>query len=225
MKWRDISQVLPTRTWLRLATAFGTFLVPVFLFVQLADEVQEQETLTFDVAVLEAINNYSSTFLDVLTVVLTQLGGVIGVTVIGIGLALLLWGRRKRRGAVILVIGVGGAALLNLLLKAFFQRDRPDLWERLVVEHSYSFPSGHAMASGALALSLIVIFWRTRWRWPIVSFAALYMVIIGLTRLYLGVHYPTDILAGWMVSAAWVATVAIVLGFGRSLRKGRDEAV
>ena len=84
-----------------------------------------------------------------------------------------------------------------------------------MVEHSSWFPSGHAMASSALALSLIVIFWSTKWRWLVLAGAIFYVVIIALTRLYLGVHYPTDILAGWAVSCAWVAIVSVTIGYRR----------
>lgn len=157
--------------------------------------------------VLRAINSLATPLLDALVVSVTRLGGTLGVAVLTIGIAMLLWQRRMRNRAAILVAGVGGALVLNLLLKAFFQRDRPQLWERLVTENSYSFPSGHAMASSALAFSLIVIFWSTKWRWFVVGAMFTYMVVIGLTRLYLGVHYPSDVLAGWIVSAMWVAIV------------------
>ena len=100
------------------------------------------------------------------------------------------------------------------MLKAIFIRPRPEEWTRIVEETNYSFPSGHAMSSAALAFALIVVTWRTRWRWPVVVVMALYTMMIGLTRLYLGVHYPTDIIGGWFVSAAWVAIVVLML-YGR----------
>ena len=207
------------QTLTRLGVAFSVLLLPVFVFVELADEVREGETLPFDQKVLRAINIHASPTLDVLAVTVTQLGGLIGTSVLTLGIAVLLWGRRMRRMATLLITGVAGAAALNLLLKAVFQRDRPHLWERLVTENSHSFPSGHAMASSALAFSLIVIYWPTRWRWPVVFAAGIYVVVIGLTRLYLGVHYPTDILAGWAVSAAWIATMVYALTYHTTLRK------
>lgn len=210
-------QVLPTKTWLRLIVAFGLFLVPTFLFIQLADEVRDRETLAFDEAILRAVNSVSSPFLDSFSVGLTQFGGVIGVLVLTIGAVLLLWVRKKKKSAVILAVCGAGAGILNLLLKAVFQRDRPELWERIVTENSYSFPSGHAMASSALALSLIVVFWPTRWRWLVLAASLLYMVSIGLTRLYLGVHYPTDVIAGWIVSGAWVAMVILIVHYRKRI--------
>lgn len=203
----------------RAFVAFLALIVPVVVFVELADEVREGEPLPFDREVLLSINSLASPLLDTVSVIATQFGGVIGVVALTVGGAVLLWGRAKRRMATLLTMGVGGAVLLNLLLKVVFQRDRPQLWERLVTENSYSFPSGHAMASSALALSLIVICWPTRLRWVSVAIAALYMIVIALTRLYLGVHYPSDILAGWAISAAWIATLVYVLTYHTTLRR------
>jgi undecaprenyl-diphosphatase len=140
------------------------------------------------------------------------------------GLTVILWLKRRRYAALALAAGVGGAAAMNLVLKYLFERTRPDLWTRLVHETSFSFPSGHAMASSALAFSLIVIFWRTRWRWWIIAAGVLYMVTIGFTRLYLGVHYPTDIIGGWVVSMGWVAIVAAVISEYINRRQRLNDA-
>lgn len=206
-------KIFSRRSLQRILLAFLVLILPVFAFVGLADEVREGEPLPFDNSTLQAINALSSPQLDTVAVVSTQLGGTIGVIVLTVGIGLLLWGRRLRQMAALLVVGVSGSMVLNLLLKAFFQRDRPQLWERLVTENSYSFPSGHAMASSALALSMVVVFWPTRWRWLVVIGAAAYMITIGLSRLYLGVHYPSDVLAGWAVSAAWIATMVYALTY------------
>lgn len=212
-------RIFSAETLWRLVLAFVFLVIPVLLFVELAEEVREGEALLLDEQILQAINGSSSPLLDTLAVGFTQLGGVIGVVVLTVGIAALLWGRNKRRMAALLTLGVGGAVLLNLLLKAIFQRDRPELWERLVTENSYSFPSGHAMASSALAFSIVVICWPTRFRWVGVTLAVAYMLVIGLTRLYLGVHYPSDVIAGWAVSAAWVATMIYVLTYHTTLLK------
>ena len=216
--WPELFRLVSKQSLRRLAVAFVVLIAPVFFFVELADEVKDQETLLVDEAVLRGVNSLASPQLDTVAVILTQLGGVVGVVALTVGFALLLWGRQLRRMAVLLVAGVGGAVTLNLLLKLFFQRDRPQLWERLVTENSYSFPSGHAMASSALAFSLVIVFWPTRWRWLALFGAGFYMIVIGLTRLYLGVHYPSDVLAGWMVSLVWVAITVYILTYHRALR-------
>jgi len=80
-----------------------------------------------------------------------------------------------------------------------------------VHEAGYSFPSGHAMASAALGLALAVALWNSRWRWWGLVFAVVYIAFVGYSRLYLGVHYPTDILAGWLVSGVWVLAIALLI--------------
>lgn len=215
-RFRTIAGVFSSQTWQLIAATFLFLIVPIFGFVQLADEVREEETLAYDEAVLLAVNSLELPWLNATTAAATELGGFIGVVVITVGLALLLlWHRGDRKRAVTLGIGVGGAALLNVLLKAYYQRDRPELWERIITENSYSFPSGHAMASSALAISLILLSWPTKWRRWVIASGLIYMVGIAFTRLYLGVHYPTDIIAGWAVSISWVATVVGVIRYRR----------
>ncbi|MEO5498987.1 MAG: phosphatase PAP2 family protein [Candidatus Saccharimonadales bacterium] len=209
----SIISIFSDATWRRLFIAFICVTGPIFLFINLADEVRDNDTLVFDEMILRTVNGFETPLLDAVTVGLTQLGGVVGVTVLTVGLATLLYTRKMRQRAAILVTGVGGAAFLNILLKTVFQRDRPELWERIVTENSFSFPSGHAMASSALALSIIVIFWPTRWRWIAVIGSLVYVIIIAFTRLYLGVHYPTDIVAGWMVSAAWIGSIVVAVNY------------
>lgn len=168
------------------------------------------ETLPVDVAALEWVRSLSTPWLDTASRLVTQLGGPLFVPVVTILLAVALWAKRYRDHALLIMAGVGGASVLSLVLKAFFARARPELWPSLVIETSFSFPSGHAMASSALAASIVAVLWFTRWRSLAILIGALYVLVIGFTRLYLGVHYPSDIVAGWFVSAAWVAAVSVI---------------
>ena len=106
---------------------------------------------------------------------------------------------------------VGGAAVANLVLKLLFHRDRPSLWHPSVVETSFSFPSGHAMLSAALILSIIFIVWKTRLRLASIVIGSILILLIGTSRLYLGVHYPSDVAAGWCASLAWIVVVVAVI--------------
>jgi membrane-associated phospholipid phosphatase len=199
-------------TWLYAVLALVVVTAGTAGFAELADEMREQETLPYDEAVLNWFHGFQSVQLDIVVKRITDMGDVVGISLLCVGLLALLWYLKKRAAMVQLGLGVLGAVAINLILKSLFMRDRPALWEHFVTETSYSFPSGHAMASSALAFSAMVIFWHTKFRWWAVGIGLLYMVVIGCTRLYLGVHYPTDILAGWCVSAVWVVIVAVLTG-------------
>lgn len=206
-----IVHIVSAATWRRLFVAFLAFVIPLLLFVQLADEVGEQETLRYDEQVLLAIYSLSSDTLDRIIGATTDLGYTwwVGlVTIVAVSLCVM---SRNYKNALVVVVGVVGSAIINLLLKLFFQRDRPELWERLITENSYSFPSGHAMASASLAAVIIVILWPTKWRYFALTIGSVYVMYIGFTRMYLGVHYPTDIIAGWLVATSWVAITTIIV--------------
>jgi len=81
------------------------------------------------------------------------------------------------------------------------------LWESIAPEITYSFPSAHAMGSMALACVLVLLAWPSRWRWWVAVPAALFVLGVGLSRVYLGVHYPSDILAGWAAALVWTIAV------------------
>lgn len=204
---------LPIST--KIAVSFALFLAVSIGFASLADEVHEGETLAFDRAILEGIHSYATPFWDSFFLTVTHLGDVVLVAGITAALIIALSIKKKYKYALLVTAGVGGAALVNLILKLLFERARPDLWQQLVVETSFSFPSGHAMASAALACCVIAVFWRTKYRIPVFIAAVLYTFIVGFSRLYLGVHYPTDVFGGWLLSTTWVLTVIGVLyGWG-----------
>lgn len=195
----------------RLLIALVAFIFTAISFSLIAYQVRQGVTLPLDRAVLWWIHDNMSPKFGWLVIGVTNIGGPVGTILIAGGLTILLWIKRRKHAALVVAAGVGGAGIMNLVLKYIFERTRPDLWTHLVAESSFSFPSGHAMASSALAFSLTVVFWRTRWRWWAIVGGSLYMLVIGFTRLYLGVHYPTDILGGWLVSAGWIAIVAALV--------------
>jgi undecaprenyl-diphosphatase len=103
---------------------------------------------------------------------------------------------RRRGNALFFAVAMGGTGALNQGAKLFFRRTRPDLWLSPAPEHTYSFPSGHAMGSMALVAALAVLAWPTRWRWWAIVLGSTFTLLVGFSRLYLGVHYPSDIAAG-----------------------------
>lgn len=128
----------------------------------------------------------------------------------------LVWRKLYRAVSYILYTALGIAALNAWVLKAIFHRPRPDLVERLVdVDASWSLPSGHAANStavyGAIALIAAVLWWRRRPRRAIWAVAGVLIFLIGLSRVWLGVHWPSDVVAGWLVGAGWALLLAVVL--------------
>ena len=182
-------------------------IAPLLVFGSLAEDVAEKEKFAFDLTALQFIHGASSGWMDRLMAASTEAGSGIGL---GIGCAivvLLLLRQRQRVAALFVLVSLPGAAILNLLCKLIFARTRPDLWISALPETSFSFPSGHAMNSMAFCAALIVISWSSRWRGLVLACSAVFVLLVGLSRLYWGVHYPSDIAAGWSCGIAWVCTV------------------
>jgi len=126
-------------------------------------------------------------------------------------IAALAW-RTRRFEAVFFLIVMTVSPLLNLALKHLFERVRPPAASAVLSVNGYAFPSGHAMSSATFALALAVIAWPTRWRWPAAGLAATFALLMGLSRVYLGVHWLTDVLAGWVLAVAVVTATHLIMG-------------
>lgn len=206
----------PTGGWLRrhgwrVLLVFVGLLLPMWAFAELADEVLEGEPFAFDEPLLELARSFSSERLDTFFVWVSRFGYEYGLVPFDIGLVLVLAWRHHRREALFAALALGGAALLNMGTKLLFARDRPSLWESIAPEETFSFPSGHAMGTATLAWVLVLLSWRTRWRWPVLGAAIIGTVLVGTSRVYLGVHYPSDILAGWAAASIWTAACFLLL--------------
>ncbi len=221
-------KLLPTkiRQWLRLGSTHPTHTRYTFsffvllgclcllaLFGWLSQEVLEKEAFGFDTAILLWLHQHSNPAIDGLMLTVTSLGNPEFVAVIvTISLGLLL--RFKRIWtAEIFFLTCLGALILNQGLKLIFAKPRPQLWTPLIVEHSYSFPSGHALGSSVLYgfLAVLLADLYPRHRVGIYGMAIFLVGSIGLSRLFLGVHYPTDIIAGYAVGLLWLITCVGIL--------------
>ena len=189
---------------LRILLAFLVILVPLAAFAGLADELREGEGFFFDQPILLFLHEQASTGLDWFFVTMSKLGFQWGVIPIDIAIAGWLVWKRRYRDALFFLLAIVGSVLVNMGAKGHYTRMRPDLWISVAPEFSYSFPSGHAMGSASLATALVLLSWPTKWRWWISAPALLFMLLVGMARVYLGVHYPSDILAGWSAACAWV---------------------
>lgn len=191
----------------------GIVAVLLVAFGLIADEVGEGDTLDFDKAVLAALrepgdlqNPIGPEWLEEAARDITALGGVAVLTLLVtfVVIHFLLRGR-WRTGAFLAFVVIAGTLISNAL-KAFFDRPRPDL-TGIVHVATASFPSGHATVSAVTYLTLGVVLARASDKHRLKVFyilAAIFLTgIVGLSRLYLGVHYPTDVAAGWALGAAW----------------------
>jgi undecaprenyl-diphosphatase len=195
----------------RLLALFIGIVLPLAVSADLAQDILRKETLHFDKPILFWLHARSTPLLDHTFATLSQLGGFPGTAFIGTSGALWLWREKRIRAGWFWGLSIGGAGVLNMVVKLFFKRDRPTLWQSFAPEHDYSFPSGHSMLSASVGLAVMLLLWPTRWRIPALIFAVCWPLAVGLSRLYIGVHFPSDVLAGWCAGAAWTTGVYFIL--------------
>lgn len=194
--------------------ALGIIALGALLFAFIADETFEGETRGFDESILLALrepgdpaNPIGPVWLEHAVADITALGGYVILTLLVAGVAIYVFVAGKRGSALLVVGAVGSGTVLSETLKLGFARPRPDLVAHLAEVQSASFPSGHAMISAIAYLTLGVLLTRVhekrRTKFLVMTYAVTLTLLIGLSRIYLGVHWPTDVLAGWALGAAW----------------------
>lgn len=227
---KEISTRLSRRLGLTLTVGLAAGLLlslgVIVLFAQIVDEVVEGESRRFDTTVLLWINYYSPDWFDAPMRVVTALG-YYWVVLPLLALAVYAFLRQGRKiSAALLVISTIGGVVLTTALKSVFQRSRPELFDSGYTASFYSFPSSHAtVAVGFYGTLALLIAWRLEgfWRWAVAVSGLALVLLIGFSRLYLGVHYPTDILAGFLAAPLWVSTVGLSYFLWRTVRGPRED--
>jgi membrane-associated phospholipid phosphatase len=163
--------------------------------------------LPCDVSILEFWHCHATPALDRTAVFLTIVGNTWPMVGLGLLVFLGLLARQQRRAAWVFFAAVGGSMLLTQVIKPLVARPRPVLWASIRPEHTFSFPSGHAMDTAAIATALVFLVWGSCGRGWVWWLAPLFSLAVGWARMYLGVHNPSDVLAGWAAAVAWVAAV------------------
>ena len=195
---------------LGLAAAIGALI----FFGWLADEVLEGETRHFDEVTRAAVHQFASPVLTTSMRGLSLVGSTLALTIASIAVVVCLAMRKLGREAKLFALTMLGGALLNTILKLAFKRTRPIPFFNLSTPETYSFPSGHSLMSacffGALAALLTARIKSRRLRIIIWIVATAMFLLIGLSRIYLGVHYTTDVIAGFAAALIWVLMIRFV---------------
>ncbi|MFA5025923.1 MAG: phosphatase PAP2 family protein [Candidatus Shapirobacteria bacterium] len=205
-------------------------LVMALAFFKIFHEIFEADTLNLDKIISGLIYSWRSPGLTKIMMFVTDFGAeyMIGISILVV--ILLIWEKHKREAlafTIILVMGV----ILNLILKEVIQRSRPEIMP-LVIETSYSFPSGHAMNSSVFYLAMafyVYHFTRKKKLSLIITVMAMtLMLLIGFSRVYLGVHYPSDVVAGYVVGTWWLITAILIsksVSFVKHFREEKKKLV
>ena len=209
---------------LHLTVGFLAMVMAVVLFGNIAEDVVTLDPITLlDVQVSQWFHVHATPLLTKLMLGVTYLHSTLGIIAL-CGVLAMYWVRIKAWNwllALLLTVPLG--MLLNVLLKNIFQRARPTFEHPLLTLNTYSFPSGHAAAAtlfyGVLAAYLISRLASWRWRAVVVVLAALMVALVGLSRIYLGVHYLSDVLAAIAASSGWLAVSLTAVG---TLRRRRQ---
>jgi membrane-associated phospholipid phosphatase len=183
-------------------------------FGLLADNVIEKETGT-DQRLAEWLRGRATDPLTDVFRAITSLGNFVTLVVVTVIAVAVLWRRRERTDGVFVAFAFLGAQVLSSAMKLGFRRERPFFPDPLATESTFSFPSGHALVSlavyGSIALVLARRLRRRRDRIVLFGATGLLVLAIGFSRLYLGVHFLSDVLAGFAAGAAWVALLYVAL--------------
>ncbi len=199
---------------LTLLLLIAAVFASLWAFIALADAMQKGATEAFDRGLLMALRNKNDItdplgpgWVEEMGRDFTALGGIPVLTLVSLSILAYLFVYGSRRIAVFFLAATVGALILSNVLKLALDRPRPDLVPHGAMVYTSSFPSAHAMQSAATYLTLGALLARVQTRRKIKVLVAvtavLITVLVGVSRVYLGVHWPTDVLAGWTAGAAW----------------------
>lgn len=215
--WRRALRI--ARTEIAALSALLIIAVGIMIFVEVADDMTEADGQLFDQSVLHWLQPVAGQprgpwWLHEAAADLTSLGGISVLTLFGVIAFSFLLIQRKRLSALLLVVGLVGGVALSEGLKALFERERPPIAYQAVETLNASFPSGHALLSTVFYLTLGVMLTRAfpqkRFKAFVLGSAILIALLIGLTRVYLGAHWASDVIAGWCAGAAWAMALWLV---------------
>lgn len=224
-KWRGalgwVSRRLGLTAALGLLVGLAASAGVIALFAKIVEDVVEGESRRFDRAVLLWIAGHSPEWLDGPMRIVTALGYYWFVLSLLAAAVAIFYHRGWKLSAVLLIVSTVGGMVLTTVLKSVFQRTRPELFDSGYTASFYSFPSGHAtMAVGFYGMLTVILAYHFNGfaRWAVAVAGLALVLLIGFSRLYLGVHYPTDVLAGFLAAPLWLVSVGGVYLIWLSIR-------
>lgn len=224
--WQD--RVNPkTYLGLHLTVGLAFAAASIWLFASLLDGVLDNAMLVrVDIAVDAAIHDHMTVGDLRIVNIVTQLGSPIAMAVLGVAVAVALWFKHHRTLCMGWLAAFVGGAVINQVLKTAVHRTRPEYGVAYLHGTSYSFPSGHAMGSiigYGMLLYLVQFFWKgdRRARRAVYGLLVLMILAVGLSRILLGVHYPSDVVGGYAAGGAWMAVCIVGVGIAEQRRLDR----
>ena len=204
-----------------LWAGFASFFLGGFLIitseVQEASSGQPELIGTIDHSVVSFLLNFRNPRLNDFAVDITALGSGTVVTIFVFVASILLLLKKRNRETIHLVFAAVGSGLLTSMMKSYFERPRPDGLVHLVNVDGYSYPSGHSLTSAAVYFTFAVLICNSfqQWsrRWIIIGLFLIIIFLVGLSRVYLGVHYISDVLAGIFVGVGWAALLGAIRSY------------
>lgn len=186
--------------------------LPLAGLIILGAVVATDRTLpAWDTAFLLRLHRYATPELNRAMGLATDLGTVWGVLPVACALfTVWLWQGHYRQGLYLAMV-MGGSAMLNMSTKLLWHRVRPGLWEGVPYHSDFSFPSGHATYSMTLVLALLLLGWKIPQRPWMLVVGGMFVGFVGFSRVYLGAHYPSDVLGGWLLATAWAVGLYYVM--------------
>lgn len=230
LRWlRDHVRDFYVALGLYLLVGFSVIALAAIGFAALAEAMAEGETQRVDEQILLWLNSHANPTLDAAALEITALGGFAAVWMVLLVASVFLWTTRHRFSVLLLWAAYGGGSLINFMLKAGFERPRPDLFPwRTPYAGNSSFPSGHSMTAAVVYATLAYLVARLEpsraLRRVTLAVAAAVILAVGGSRLYLGVHYPSDVLGGFIVGIAWASFCALGIEAVRFFRGKSPDA-